>query len=593
MVGGNIKKNEATVSRWCTNESQPSLETLIEIAKAFNVDVKDFYFQQRFENCYTMKETPLYYLPSGWAISTIENLIGVNGLFVDGDWIESKDQNPNGKVKLIQLADIGDGTFKNKSNRFMSLNRAMKLHCTFLQYGDILVARMPEPLGRAVIFPYNDMNLYVTVVDVAIIRTGKGVYNKWLMYFLNSPNIRKNIGSFQTGTTRKRISRSSLAKINVPVPPLKEQYRIVEKIDELFSEIEYIETNIYNIKKRLDLYWQTTIYNYFRGHLSKDWHEEAAISKIESINSIYEIPKTWDWVALGQYAHFIGTGSTPKGGRSVYTNRGVPFIRSQNVLHYSLDLDNVVYISVEQNEKMSRTQTQIYDVLFNITGASIGRCAYIPKKLEQGNVNQHVCIIRTKPALNYKYLSLYLNSPAIQCLIKNWSKGATREYLTLSQIKNIPVPLCSLQEQEFIVSELESKYTILENIKKILENKIYQINVLRQFILNKALEGRLVSQNPNDEPATDLLNKIRLERVELTDKVQIIKNVKIEIEKMERTKSINDILKETNKPLSAKEIWLQSKHWENIDNFYAELKSISDSIEQIKSKNEILLSLKK
>lgn len=413
-----------------------------------------------------MKETPFYYLPSSWAISTIENLIGINGLFVDGDWIESKDQNPNGDIKLIQLADIGDGTFKNKSNRFMTLNRAMELHCTFLKHGDILVARMPEPLGRAVIFPYSDLNKYVTVVDVAIIRTGKGVYNKWLMYFLNSPNIRKNISSFQTGTTRKRISRSCLAKINIPVPPLKEQYRIVEKIDELFSEIDYIETNIYNIKKRLELYWQTTIYNFFRGHLSKDRHEETVNSKIEPINSIYEIPKTWKWITLGHYANFIGTGSTPKGGRSVYTYEGIPFIRSQNVLHYSLDMDNVVYISDEQNEKMSRTQTQIHDVLFNITGASIGRCAYIPEKLEQANVNQHVCIIRTKPALNYKYLSLYLNSPAVQCLIKKWSTGATREFLTLSQIKNIPVPLCSMQEQEFIVSELESKHTILEHIKK-------------------------------------------------------------------------------------------------------------------------------
>lgn len=111
--------------------------------------------------------------------------------------------------------------------------------------------------------------------------------------------------------------------------------------------------------------------------------------------------------------------------------------------------------------------------------------------------------------------------------------------------------------------------------------------------MNKALEGRLVPQNPNDEPATELLNKIRVERAELTEKVQIIKNVKIEIEKMERTKSITDILEETNKPLSAKELWLQSKHWANIDNFYAELKSISDSIEQTKSNNEILLSLKK
>lgn len=541
-----------------------------------------------------MKEISLYHLPMGWETATIDNLIGVNGLFVDGDWIESKDQNPNGGIRLIQLADIGDGTFKDKSNRFMSFNRAVELNCTFLQYGDVLVARMPDPLGRAIIFPYKEIKQYVTVVDVAIIRTGDGVYNKWLMYFLNSPEIRKKIGAFQTGTTRKRISRSNLAQINIPVPPLNEQYRIAEKIEELFSEIENVETSLYDIKKRLDFYWQTTLHYSFSGHLSQEWQVGEIInSNFESLNSIYEIPTTWKWEELGKYVDFIGAGSTPKGGRSIYTHNGIPFIRSQNVLYYSLDLNDVVYITDEINEKMSRTQTQINDVLLNITGASIGRCAYIPDNLEQANVNQHVCIIRTKPVLLYKYLSLYLNSPAIQRLIQKWSSGATREALTLSQIRSIPIPICSLEEQEFIVSELESQHTILEHTRIMLEKKISQIQMLKQSVLNKALEGRLVSQNPNDEPASELLQRIKAERIELVQGEPKIKKVKIKIEKMERTKSILDLLKEAQKPLSAKEIWQQSKHWDSIDDFYAELKSISDLIEQKKSKTEILLSLKK
>ena len=126
-----------------------------------------------------------------------------------------------------------------------------------------------------------------------------------------------------------------------------------------------------------------------------------------------------------------------------------------------------------------------------------------------------------------------------------------------------------------------------------LEKKISQIQMLKQSVLNKALEGRLVSQNPNDEPASELLQRIKAERIELVQGEPKIKKVKIKIEKMERTKSILDLLKEAQKPLSAKEIWQQSKHWDSIDDFYAELKSISDLIEQKKSKTEILLSLKK
>jgi type I restriction enzyme S subunit len=96
-----------------------------------------------------------YKLPEGWCFATIEEIIDYNtGVFKDGDWVESKDQDPKGEVRLIQLADIGDGEFLNRSNRYMSSMKADKLGCTYLCKGDLLIARMPEPLGRACIFPF-------------------------------------------------------------------------------------------------------------------------------------------------------------------------------------------------------------------------------------------------------------------------------------------------------------------------------------------------------------------------------------------------------------------------------------------------------
>jgi type I restriction enzyme S subunit len=96
-------------------------------------------------------------------------LINSNGVFSDGDWIESKDQDPNGGVRLVQLADIGTGVFIDKSSRFMTQQRAEELKCTFLKKGDILIARMPDPIGRACIFPGSEMPC-VTVVDICIVR---------------------------------------------------------------------------------------------------------------------------------------------------------------------------------------------------------------------------------------------------------------------------------------------------------------------------------------------------------------------------------------------------------------------------------------
>jgi len=190
-------------------------------------------------------------------------------------------------------------------------------------------------------------------------------------------------------------------------------------------------------------------------------------------------------------------------------------------------------------------------------------------------------------------LALYLNSPKIQRLIQEWSSGATREALTLSQINDIPIPVCSLTEQELIVAELESQYTVLENVKETITKKLSQIDVLKQSILSKAFTGKLVPQNPNDKQASELLKKIKEERLEFLKNKPIVKKVKNKTIKMERTKSVLELLQEAQYPIPAKDVWQQSKHWESIDDFYAELKSISDLIEQIKSKTEILLSLKK
>src|SRR3989304_9218202 len=105
----------------------------------------------------------------GWAIAAIGELIDSDGVFVDGDWVESKDQDIKGGVRLIQLADIGDGIYRNRSNRYLTYAKAVELGCTFLKPNDVLIARMPDPLGRACIFP-GDSKLSVTAVDVCIVR---------------------------------------------------------------------------------------------------------------------------------------------------------------------------------------------------------------------------------------------------------------------------------------------------------------------------------------------------------------------------------------------------------------------------------------
>src|SRR5687768_12287663 len=106
-------------------------------------------------------------VPAGWSFQKVQDLCR-GGLFTDGDWIESKDQDPNGGIRLIQLSDIGDGFFLDKTRRFINEEAAERLHVTFLEKGDVLLARMPDPIGRSCLFPLDGKA--VTAVDVCILR---------------------------------------------------------------------------------------------------------------------------------------------------------------------------------------------------------------------------------------------------------------------------------------------------------------------------------------------------------------------------------------------------------------------------------------
>jgi restriction endonuclease S subunit len=173
--------------------------------------------------------------PMGWERLAISEAVADGDVFTDGDWVESKDQDPVGDVRLTQLADVGDGTWLNKSARFLTSDKAKELGCTYLREGDLLVARMPDPLGRCCVFPGDPMPC-VTVVDVCVVRPNpRTVNNLYLMHVINSPHCRPGIAKYVTGTTRKRISRKNLGKVQIPLPPLGVQHSfaaIVESVEE-------------------------------------------------------------------------------------------------------------------------------------------------------------------------------------------------------------------------------------------------------------------------------------------------------------------------------------------------------------------------
>lgn len=189
-------------------------------------------------------------LPSSWHRFFLADL-AIGGLFCDGDWVESKDQDPEGVVRLTQLADVGVGLFRHRSDRWMRQDQAESLNCTYLSAGDVLIARMPDPLGRACLVP-EGLGQAVTAVDVAVLRVARGdVVPRFVMWALNSPDLHRQMLALQSGTTRKRISRKNLGGVRVPLPHVEEQRRIVKILEDHLSRLDAATALLEAARRRL------------------------------------------------------------------------------------------------------------------------------------------------------------------------------------------------------------------------------------------------------------------------------------------------------------------------------------------------------
>ena len=164
------------------------------------------------------------------------------------------------------------------------------------------------------------------------------------------------------------------------------------------------------------------------------------LPEIEEDEIPFEIPQNWEWSRLDEITIKLGAGSTPLGGKSVYQNEGIMFLRSQNVYNDGLKLENVALIPQEVHEKMSGTHLETGDVLLNITGASIGRSAVVPESFTEGNVSQHVSIVRLVNKLIKDSIHLWLISPATQKKILDVQVGVSREGLSMKRLKEFCFP---------------------------------------------------------------------------------------------------------------------------------------------------------
>ena len=436
-------------------------------------------------------------LPVGWASAILSDLIASDGEFSDGDWVESKDQDPNGNIRLLQLADIGDAKFLDKSARFVNEVKFAELRCTEVLENDVLIARMPDPLGRACQVPPLQQKA-ITVVDIAIVRPGiNSVDPKWLMHAINSPVMRETIAIQSTGTTRRRIARGKLADLQFPLPPCNEQKRIAAKLDTTLAAVVACRQRLDGVAAILKRFRQAVLAAATSGELTREWREERSREE------------AWQQKTIDQIAN-VGTGSTPlRSNPAFYDSTGIPWITSAAT---SVELITSASECVTE-EGQSASRLRLYPegtLLVAMYGEGKTR-GQVSELGIAATINQ-ACAAIHDPIEPYlmPFIKIVLKANYLQMRVL--AEGGNQPNLNLSKIKQFPIALPSKDEIFEICDRVETFFTLADQLEAHLTTARKIVDRLTPALLTKAFRGELVPQDPNDEPASVLLERIRAAR---------------------------------------------------------------------------------
>lgn len=392
-------------------------------------------------------------VPKSWRPTT---LAAACEFFTDGDWVETKDQNPDGEVRLIQLADIGDGAFLDKSSRFLTAQKARELRCSLLEPDDLLIARMADPIARCCLFPGLDQPA-ATVVDVAIARARKGVDQRFLSYAVSDRSFRELALGAASGTTRSRVSRSNLGALPILLPPLDEQRRIAEVLRSVGGAIEAQE----KVCRQLTA---------------------AFISTLEACFTAAD----WPAHPLGDLCESIQVGIVVRPASYYVDSGGIPALRSLNVLENRLALDDLVYISEAGHAANRKSSLRAGDVVTRRTGEP-GKTAMIPLGFENGLNCIDIIFSRPKDCLRSAYLSFFMNSDAAKRQVASLQGGLAQQHLNVGEMKKIRVPLPDLQTQDRTVAVLADIWTSMEASRHALQ----KLSAFAPNLASDLLSGRI------------------------------------------------------------------------------------------------------
>jgi len=463
-------------------------------------------------------------LPVGWAIATVEELARAGGV-TDGPFGSNlkTEHYTDAGPRVVRLQNIGDGVFRDE-RAHISEEHFARLEKHSVLADDVLVASLGEVLPRACLAPPT-LGPAIVKADCIRIRAGAAIDPALLMWALNSPQTRQRVGASIKGVGRPRINLGELRDVEVPVPPQPEQERIISAIEEAFSKLDVGEAELNNVRQLLKRTRDAVLASAVTGGLvpqdptdtpAAKLLVEAGVESVDAPVDLPVLPDGWVWSTLGAICESIRNG--------IFVSRppdvppGVPILRIGAVRRLELDLGDVRYAPVDLADRsVQRALLASGDLLFtryNGNPAFVGACAVVPELT--GPLLHPDKLIRAvvdRRAVDPNYVAIAASAGASRSFIDQVTKTtAGQAGIAGGDLKLVPVPVPPMAEQARIVAEVERQLSFIEACERSVATGLGVSAALRRSVLHSAFEGRLVPQDPTDEPASVLLERIRADR---------------------------------------------------------------------------------
>jgi len=403
--------------------------------------------------------------------------------------------------KFLRITDIQDNKVEWNDVPFCKIDNEIKSKY-LLKDGDLVFARTGATVGKSFLIK-GAIPEAVFASYLIRVRVNLKIDEKYLSYFFQSPNYWNQITEGQVGIGQPNVNGTKLGQLNITIAPLEEQLAIVSKIEELLSDLENGKQQLLTAQQHLKVYRQSLLKAAFEGKLSlncdsfdlcdkDDFKKEALNHNNQNTHTNQgsdNLPKGWRWVKLGDVCLNVEYGSSTKSKKEGKT----PVLRMGNIQKGIFDWTDLVYS--DDDIEISKYLLKKNDVLFNRTNSAelVGKTAIYKGERPAIFAGYLIRINRIESMIDANYLTYYLNTLAAKQYGNSIrSFGVNQSNINGTKLKTYPIPLPTLVEQQQIVDALESKLTVCDKIEETIKEALLKSESLRQSILKKAFEGKLV-----------------------------------------------------------------------------------------------------